>query len=202
MQIRGAALMQRSLSLLVLALILAACMPELNWRETSPPESGFVVLMPGKPDRMSRDINLNGLNIKMHMVGSKVDPVSYTVAWVKTDSAAQAQRAAQAMRLGMLKNLGQLDQPGRPVLVRIKPAPGQETGGEPTKIAALAIELKPQGKDGSAGSAKVQGTVAEQAMSAYFVAYGNQAWQAVVLGKAIDAEAAKQFLDSFQLLAQ
>ena len=156
---------------------LVACVPEHNWREASPAQGGFVVMMPGKPDSMSREIDLNGLKIKMHMIGSKIEPVSYTVAWVHTESAAQAQKAVEAMRLGMLKNLGLADQAGRPVQVRLKPIAGQERGGEPVKTAGLALE--------------VQGPA--QKMQARFVAYGKRALQVVVVGKTLDAEAAAQF---------
>jgi hypothetical protein len=163
--------------------VLAACMPTLNWRESSPERSGFVVLMPAKPDRLNRPIDLNGLKVTMNMLGSKVNEVAYTVAWVDTPSSDAAQRAAEAMRIGMLRNIGQIDRPGLPAKVSIRVA--NSTGALVT-WPALRVDVK---------------TGAQQ-MSALFLHRGSRAWQVVSLAPKLDLEASKIFAESFQLLPE
>ena len=149
-------------------------MPSLNWREVSPEKAGFVILMPAKPDRLNRPIDLNGLKVTMNMLGSKVDSVAYTVAWVDTASPEAAQKAADAMRLGMLRNLGQSDTPGLPSKVVIR--------GTQATWPAKRLEVS----DGP------------QQMNALFLHRGSRAWQVVSLAPKLDAEASKIFSESFQ----
>jgi hypothetical protein len=161
---------------------LSACMPELNWREISPDKAGFVILMPTKPDRLNRLIDLNGLKITMNMLGSKVEEVAYTVAWVDTASPEAAQKAAEAMRLGMLRNLGQGDEPGVPTKVSIRGHTGTSTGTWP----ALQLEV----------------AKGPQQMSALFLHRGLRAWQVVILAPKLNPQASKIFTESFQLLSE
>ncbi len=153
-------------------------MPELNWREVSPDKAGFVILMPAKPDRLNRLIDLNGLKVTMNMLGSKVDTVAFTVAWVDTSSPEAAQKAADAMRLGMLRNLGQSDAPGIPTKVLIR-------GGNST-WPAQQIEV----------------TKGPQHMAALFLHRGTRAWQVVSLAPKLDPQTSKLFAESFQLLPE
>jgi hypothetical protein len=159
-------------------LITAACMPTLNWRETSPDQAGFVILMPAKPDRLNRPIDLNGLKVTMNMLGSKVDHVAYTVAWVDTASVADAVKAVDSMRIGMIRNLGQKDIPGLPTKVAIR-------GGH-TSWPALKLDIKSD----------------QQQMSAMFLQRGTRAWQVVTVAPKLDPEASKIFLESFTLLPE
>ena len=153
-------------------------MPELNWREASPEKAGFVILMPGKPDRLNRPIDLNGLKVTMNMIGSKIDSAAFTVAWVDTSSEEAAQKAAEAMRLGMLRNLGQSDAPGKPTKVSIR-------GGNST-WPAQQLEV----------------TKGPQQMFALFLHRGSRAWQVVSLAPKLDPQASKFFAESFQLLPE
>jgi hypothetical protein len=162
---------------------LTACMPALNWREASPEKSGFVVLMPAKPDRLNRPIDLNGLKVTMNMLGSKVDGVAYTVAWVDTPSPEAAQKAVEAMRLGMLRNLGQPDVPGVAAKVSIR-ASSASGNTEHWPAQQVAIKHGPQH------------------MQALFLHRGLRAWQVVSLGPKLELEASKVFAESFQLLAE
>jgi hypothetical protein len=158
-------------------------MPNLNWRESSPEKSGFVVLMPSKPDRLNRPIDLNGLKVTMYMLGSKVDKIAYTVAWVDAPSPAAAQKAVEAMRLGMLRNIGQADTPGVAAKVPIR---GAIAPGAPSTWPAQRVDIK---------------TDAQQ-MSALFLHRGTRAWQVVSLAPKLDADASKIFSESFQLLPE
>lgn len=157
---------------------LSACMPTLNWREVSPEKAGFVILMPAKPDRLNRLIDLNGLKVTMNMLGSKVDTQAFTVAWVDTPSPEAAQKAAAAMRLGMLRNLGQSEGPGVPTKVSIR-------GGN-SSWPALQLEV----------------TQGPQQMLALFLHRGSRAWQVVSLAPKLDPQASQIFTESFQLLPE
>ncbi len=153
-------------------------MPEFNWREVSPEKAGFVILMPSKPDRLNRLIDLNGLKVMMYMLGSKVDKVAFTVAWVDTSSPEEAQKAAAAMRLGMLRNLSQSDASDVPIKVSIR------------------------GGNGTWPARQLEVTKGPQQMAALFLHRGSRAWQVVSLAPKLDPQASKIFAESFQLLPE
>ena len=52
---------------LVAALALAACFPELDWREFASADGGFKVMLPGRPAHEAREITLAGVKTMMHM---------------------------------------------------------------------------------------------------------------------------------------
>lgn len=168
------------------ALMLAACSPEYDWREIRTPDSGYAVMLPGKPASMTRTIRLDAIESLMSMQGAKVGETSFTVAVAELpdDSPATRESALAAMRAGMLRNIGGTESGARAVQVSRVDGTGAALG----RVPATRVD---------AGGA-LQGSPV--AMSAGFVAVGNRAWQWVVMGPAVDREQADIFLDSFRLI--
>ncbi len=96
-----------SLLLAVLAtLVLAACSPKFNWRDYSSPDARFTVLFPDKPDSHTREVDLNGLKVKMTMTAVQIDGAMFAVGTGEAPDAAQAQAALDAMKTALVKNIG------------------------------------------------------------------------------------------------
>lgn len=168
------------------ALALAACAPEYDWRETRPPGSGYLVMLPGKPASMSRRIHLDELAVTMAMSGARVGERSFTVGVVALPDSQEATRvkAGAAMRTAMVRNIG-----------------GRETGA----VDAAVPVVDPAGRaTATQGGVRVEasGRLGDRPLhlSALFVARAGRAWQAVTIGPAPDAGHAEAFLDSFRIV--
>jgi hypothetical protein len=165
---------------------LAGCSPELDWREIRAEDAGVLVMLPAKPARMVRAINLEGLSLEMTMVGAQVREIAYTVGTVvlPEDSDAMRARALASMRAAMVRNIGGTVGAERAVQVLRVDMGGQRTG------SASAVEIEAGGRMRDR----------EATLIARFVAVGAQAWQAVVLGARPEREAAALFLESLKLM--
>jgi len=175
---------------LVLSGAVVACSPEFNWRETRDPEQGFVVLLPGRPAAMTREIDLEGLRVDMTMTGARVDRAMFTVGAIRLDGAAPdlvavRDRARAAMQVAMLRNIGAAQTPGGPARVGIVDAAGAPRG----LIDAVAVDAT-----GKVGADPV-------VMQALFVAYREQLWQVVAITPPDKAAQARTMIESFRILA-
>lgn len=165
---------------------LAGCSPEHDWREIRAEDQGYRVMLPAKPARMTRSINLEGLTVEMAMAGAQAREVAYTVGTVTLPDGTDATRAKAlgAMRTAMVRNIGGTIRAERTVQVLRVDAAGQRTG----TVDGFEVEAVGRMRDRPA------------TLIARFVAIGPQAWQAVVLGPEPDREHATQFLESLQLM--
>ncbi len=163
---------------LLLCLTLAACAPELNWREVRTDDGHASVLLPAKPATYARGIDLNGLKVEMSMTGAAVGELSFTVASVRIADAAQRPKALAAMQEAMLRNIQATKHSEKPVTLK---------GGVP------ATEVEARGRNLRNGQ--------PLAMVARFAAHGDRVLQAVALGPQdkLSAEAAETFLGSLSL---
>lgn len=175
--------------LLVLALAAAGlavgCSPQYDWRQIRADEDGYVAMMPGKPDRMTRSINLDGMKVSMTMQGARVGELAFTVATseLPDTSVATRERAVAAMRAAMVRNIAGRETAAQALAVPVGDGSDRVIGTAPGwQIDAV----------GHAGGREVE-------MHAIFTARNGRAWQAVVLGPAPDPEQTKQFLDGFRL---
>jgi hypothetical protein len=91
---------------LLAAVALAACSPKFNWRDYRSPDAPFAVMFPDKPDTHTRDIDLNGLKVKMTMTAVQIDGAMFAVGTGEAPDAAQAQAALDAMKIALVKNIG------------------------------------------------------------------------------------------------
>ncbi len=184
----------RWVGLLLCAGLLAGCSPEYDWRRVQPADAGFAMMLPAKPDQMSRRIQLDGLAIDMTLHGARVNEVAYTVGVLQLpdDNPATRERVLAALRQSMMANIGGTEQRAVPVMVRVEDPSGQR--GIP--VPAQEVEIHGRMRDQPA------------VMSARFLAQGRQAWQVMVLApsaaqaRAAHAESVTQFLDGFVLIAR
>lgn len=166
--------------------MVAACSPEYNWREVRPSEAGYSVMLPRKPESMTRAIQLDGIRTDMGMHGAQVGKTSFTAAVAPLPDAADAtrQQALAAMRRGMVRNIRGRELSARPIQVDVVDASGQLRA----RIEGVEVEAS--------------GTVGEDPtrMLARFAALDDRAYQWVVLGPSIDRDQATTFLESFRVL--
>jgi hypothetical protein len=175
-----------ALALAACAPALTACAPDYNWREIRPPATGYAVMLPGKPASMSRPIDLDGLAVTMAMSGARVGEQSFTVGVVVLPDAQAATRAkaGAAMRVAMVRNIA-----GRERIAAEAAVPVVDPAGRPVATQA-GVRIEASGQHGDRALH----------LSALFVARGNRAWQAVVLGPEPDRAHAQVFTDSFRIL--
>jgi hypothetical protein len=99
------------LCIVTMILSSTACTPKFDWREIRNSDAPFVATFPGKPASHTRDIDLDGIKVKLHMLGSDVNQISFAIAYAKIENsdkdvqAAHQQRVLSAMQTGMLKNI-------------------------------------------------------------------------------------------------
>ncbi|MFZ6689317.1 hypothetical protein ACO0K0_16360 [Undibacterium sp. SXout11W] len=91
--------------ILLSALLLSACNPQFNWREIHSNDAPFSVLMPGKADSFSQDIQLAGVPVKMTMTATDVGGLNFAVGSVKLTDAGKTTEVLAAMQNGMIKNI-------------------------------------------------------------------------------------------------
>jgi hypothetical protein len=156
--------------------LLVGCSPEFNWREVRIEPGGFQVLMPSRAEQLTRQVPLGDEALSMHMTGSRVGPVSFTVTVVELGSASEeaSAQALDRMEQAMLRNIG-----GR-VLERSKLS---------LTPLAEALGLRAQGQ--AQGKPIV--------MWARFFRWQGYAVQAVVLGGEADGDKAETFFGSLRL---
>lgn len=92
-------------AIILIALFLTACSPKYDWRAVSGDEAPYTVLMPDKPSRLSREIQLGQQKVIMHMTAAKIDDVKFVVGAVKMRDATEAQTATAVIKNTLLKNM-------------------------------------------------------------------------------------------------
>jgi len=137
---------------------LAACSPELDWREFTSPEGQFTVMLPARPTRESRELVLAGAKVRMQMVTAQVSGTAFGVGYADLPSAADAARTVSEIRDALTRNLG-----GRVISERPVDLDG-----------ATGIEFQVEGA--------AQGS--PMRLAARVVAAGNRFYQVVVVGRA------------------
>lgn len=163
-----------------------ACSPEYNWRELRFGDDRVMAMLPGKPAEETRDIDLDGLKVKMSMHGAQAGGNVFAVAAVRLPTADDAtrERAVAAMRAQMVRNLGGTERGAEPQPVPVVDADGREIA------RATGLRLEAAGQ--------TQGKPA--VLLGRFFGRGDRAWQAVVIGPDPDREQAKIFLDSIKVM--
>ncbi len=66
-----------------------ACTPTFNWRDVSFEQAPVTALLPCKPDRGSRPVELAGQKLMMHMAGCEAGGAMFAVALVELPDAQQ-----------------------------------------------------------------------------------------------------------------
>jgi hypothetical protein len=98
------------LCIVLVCAALAACAPELDWRELSVPEGRFAVLLPGKAQHESRTLNTAAGALTMTMYAFSLKQGSMVVAYTDYPTAALAAEHGleqlDAARDALLRNIG------------------------------------------------------------------------------------------------
>jgi len=96
------------------AVLLAACTPDLNWREVPLPPTPLQALLPCKPDEGERPVLLAGQSLRMHMVGCDAAGATFTLAWVEVGEPAQLGAVLGAWQDASLARMGLVPGPDAP----------------------------------------------------------------------------------------
>jgi hypothetical protein len=165
---------------------LAGCSPVYDWREVRDEEGASLVLLPGKPARLTRPIMLEDLRVDMAMHGAQAADTAFTVGAVRLPDATDEtrRRVLDAMRAGMVRNIGGKETAVRALQVPVVDPQGRTVGA----VDAIEVEATGRMRDDDA------------TLIARFVAVGPRAWQCVVLGTRVEREPAVTFLQSFKLV--
>lgn len=98
-------LLAKTSTLAAVALTLAACSPQYNWREIQSESAPFAIAMPAKPTTFARQIDLNGVSVLMTMTAVEVGHNTFAVGTAELPDAIQAQRSVSAMKTAMINNI-------------------------------------------------------------------------------------------------
>lgn len=168
---------------LLAAGLITACNPKFDWRDYRSPDAPYAVLFPGKPATQTREVNLDGQQVKMNMAAAEVDGITFAVGSAELPDAAKAQAAIVAMKTAMLKNLGA-------TVTKEKSAAAAAAGGSgASQQTSIEIEAK--------GSRNGEPML----LLGRFVAKDKRVYQVIVIGreKHLVQDAVDTFMTSFKL---
>lgn len=168
---------------LLAAGLITACNPKFDWRDYRSPDAPYAVLFPGKPATQTREVNLDGQQVKMNMAAAEVDGITFAVGSAELPDAAKAQAAIVAMKTAMLKNLGA-------TVTKEKNAAAAAAGGSgASQQTSIEIEAK--------GSRNGEPML----LLGRFVARDKRVYQVIVIGreKHLVQDAVDTFMTSFKL---
>ncbi|SIR57255.1 hypothetical protein [Pseudacidovorax sp. RU35E] len=164
---------------------LAACSPVFNWRDV-PLGDGLLALLPCKPDRAQRDVDLAGRTVSLEMAGCAAGDATFAVARMDGGSSpAEAQQRMEAWRASARA-------PWR-ARGQVQETPGRVPGAAqvPASVDLVA--------DGDTGSS----TGVQQASMRWFARADGAGrytlYQATVLGRPSDAQALETFWEGLRL---
>ncbi|MEJ7808623.1 MAG: hypothetical protein WKG03_22220 [Telluria sp.] len=161
----------------VLALALAGCNPQFNWRDYSSDAAPYRVMFPDKPSTHTRTIDLDGLKVDMTMTAAQVNGTMFAVGTAEAPDAQRAEAALAAMKTALIKNIG----------ATIK----SEKAGKASTPGGAAIDIEASGVQKGEPMRLV----------GHFESHGKRFYQVVVLGKEKDLtrENVDMFMSSFKL---
>jgi hypothetical protein len=76
----------------------SACTPTFNWRDVGFEQAPVSALLPCKPDRGSRPVQLAGYTVTMHMAGCEAGGATFAVALVQVADAQQTAAVLGALQ--------------------------------------------------------------------------------------------------------
>lgn len=130
--------------------VLAACSPELNWREVRAEPTALTVLLPCKPDRGARVVPLAGRDTPLNMLGCDAGGATFAVAFADAADAGQAAAVLTQWRAATLANMRaqvpaekSFTVAGGVVAVRVA-ASGQRADGKPVQSQAVYFSQGPR----------------------------------------------------------
>jgi hypothetical protein len=172
---------------IVLALIpcgawLTACSPAFNWREVPLDGAPLRILLPCKPDRASRSLEMAGESVELTMTGCDAGGATFAASQVRLGAGASAGAALAQWRTAVLANMRARD-------IREQPFHPAGSLDLPQSVRLSAVG---QRADGSAVTSR----------AAWFASASKDGlwiFHAVIYAPAITPEAEVAFFDGLKL---
>jgi hypothetical protein len=174
----------------IAAFTLSACSPKFDWREVRSGDAPVLILMPAKPETMSRPVTLDSIKVTMTMTAVDIDGVSFALASAALPDPSQAPSALIAMKAAMVKNIN-----GAIKLEKISPV-APAASGNPAAASISSIDIEATGTPAAGNRSQ------PMLLLARFIGTEKRVYQVVVVGpeKKVSREAAETFLASFKLI--
>ena len=181
--------------------LLAACNPAMNWRETRIKDTALVAMLPCKPDAGARVVPLGGRNVSLHMTGCDAGGATFAVAHAIIDQASAAPAVLAQWRTATLANMGAVSSRDVPLGARFSStssgtsngaSSGTSSGGgvgtpSAGSTALMLVTAQGRRKDGSA-----------VAMQGAWFAKDAQVFHAVVYAERISPEVTEAFFSGLR----
>ena len=172
-----------------MALALVGCSERLEWREFRSAE-GYSVMLPGRAQTVSREVEFEGHKVPVSMTSTGVGPAMFALGMARlpaaiADDAAGRERAIAYFRDGLIRNIGGTVASAGPATLSLPPGSRQQVR------AAQAVEAR--GRAGPDGRSAV--------LAARFFIVDDRLFQLVALGGegSIDPQALDTFFTSLRL---
>ncbi len=166
------------LATLAVASLLGACTPTFNWREVQFAAPGLSALLPCKPDKGTRTVDLGGRPVELAMQGCQSGGATFAIAWADTGDAGRVDGTLVQWRAVTLANL----KAGVPQRQPFIPA------GATPHPASVRIAAQGRAPDGAAVESR-----------AVWFARGTNVFHAVIYAPRVTDEMAQPFFDSLKL---
>ena len=173
--------------------LLAACNPAMNWRETRIKDTALVAMLPCKPDAGERVVPLGGRNVSLHMTGCDAGGATFAVAHATLDQASAAAAVLAQWRTATLANMGAVSSRDVPLGGTFSStSSGTSSGGgvgAPSAglTALMLVTAQGRRKDGSA-----------VAMQGAWFAKDAQVFHAVVYAERISPDVTEAFFSGLK----
>jgi hypothetical protein len=158
--------------------VAAACSPTFNWREVRAGDTGLKAVLPCKPDKGSRMVEMVGRQVSLEVVGCDTGGATFAVLSADIADPARSGQALAQWKSATLANMRGSATQERPFV-----PPGSHEIPQSLRVAARG-----QRQNGS--------NVESQA--AYF-ARGSRVFQAVIYADAVKPEMSETFFSGLQL---
>jgi hypothetical protein len=89
---------QSAIKIAAILTCLSACTPTFNWREIRFDQAGVTALLPCKPDRASRVVELAGQQLATSMAGCEAGGAMFTVALMEVSPGASVSTVVQNLQ--------------------------------------------------------------------------------------------------------
>lgn len=91
---------QNAIKIVAIAALVTGCTPAFNWREVSFDQAGVTALLPCKPDRGSRTVQLGGQAAQMSMAGCESGGAMFALSLVEAPSEQAVKAMVQDLKDG------------------------------------------------------------------------------------------------------
>jgi hypothetical protein len=157
--------------------LLAACNPTFNWREVRAAPTTLKTLMPCKPEREMRQVDMAGRQVELQALGCETGGAIFAVMFADIGEADRAGQALEHWKTASLAN--------------VRGSAEQATPFSPPGALALAQSLRVTASGQRPDGSKLQ------SQAAYF-AHGRHVFQAVILGSNVNADMAEPFFSGLR----